>query len=58
MVDANKRIGTARAVLFLKQNGISFSAKGRELEKSTLRLASSGIELSGMANWIKRHNHP
>ena len=40
-VDGNKRTGIACAVLFLQQNGISFSAKNTELEKFTLRVASS-----------------
>ena len=55
-IDGNKRTGIACTVLFLKQNGISFSAKNRELEKFTLRVASSQIELSEIAKWLKDHS--
>jgi death-on-curing protein len=55
-VDGNKRTGIACTVLFLKQNGISFSAKNPELEKFTLRVASSKIRLSEIAKWLKNHS--
>ena len=55
-VDGNKRTGIACTVLFLKQNGISFSAKNPELEKFTLRVASSKIGLSEIAKWLKNHS--
>jgi len=56
-VDGNKRTGIACAVLFLKQNGISFSAKNAELEKFTLRVASSNVGHSVIAKWLKNHSH-
>ena len=55
-IDGNKRTGIACTVLFLKQNGIPFSAKNRELEKFTLRVASSTIGRSEIAKWLKSHN--
>jgi death-on-curing protein len=55
-VDGNKRTGIACAVLFLNQNGISFSAKNPELEKFTLRVASSKIGLPEIAKWLKNHS--
>ena len=55
-VDGNKRTGIACTVLFLKQNGILFSAKNRELETFTLRVASSKIGLPEIANWLKNHS--
>jgi death-on-curing protein len=55
-VDGNKRTGIACTVLFLKQNGISFSAKNPELEKFTLRVACSKISLSEIAKWLKNHS--
>lgn len=55
-IDGNKRTGIACTVLFLKQNGISFSAKNRDLEKFTLRVASSKIELFKIAEWLKDHS--
>jgi death on curing protein len=56
-IDGNKRTGIACTVLFLRQNGIAFSAKNSELEKFTLRVASSKIELSEIAKWLKNHSH-
>jgi death-on-curing protein len=55
-VDGNKRTGIACAVLFLKQNGVSFSAKNAELEKITLRVASSKIRHPEIAQWLKKHS--
>jgi death on curing protein len=57
-VDGNKRTGIACTVLFLKQNGIVFSAKNSELEKFTLRVASSKIKLPEMAKWLEKHCRP
>jgi death-on-curing protein len=56
-VDGNKRTGITCAVLFLKQNGISFSAKNAELEKFTLRVASSNAGRSEIAKWLKKRSH-
>jgi death-on-curing protein len=56
-VDGNKRTGIACAVLFLQQNGISFSAKNTDLEKFTLRVASSRTGRSEIKKWLKRHSH-
>jgi death on curing protein len=56
-VDGNKRTGIACAVLFLQQNGISFSAKNTELEKFTLRVASSNAGRSEITKWLKKHSH-
>jgi death-on-curing protein len=56
-VDGNKRTGIACAVLFLKQNGFSFSAKNAELESFTLRVASSKVGPSESARWLKKHSH-
>jgi death on curing protein len=55
-IDGNKRTGIACTVLFLKQNGISFSAKSQELEKFTLRVASSKVRPSEIAKWLKDHS--
>ena len=56
-VDGNKRTGIACTVLFLQQNGISFSAKNAELEKFTLRVASSKAGRSEITKWLKKHSH-
>lgn len=55
-MDGNKRTGIACTVLFLRQNGIAFSAKNSELEKFTLRVASSKRKLSEIAEWLKNHS--
>jgi death-on-curing protein len=57
-VDGNKRTGIACAVLFLHQNGILFSAKNADMEKFTLRVASSKVGRSEITKWLKKHNHP
>lgn len=56
-IDGNKRTGIACTVLFLRQNGIAFSAKNSDLEKFTLRVASSKIEPSEIAKWLKNHSN-
>ena len=55
-IDGIKRTGIACTVLFLRQNGITFSAKNSELEKFTLRVASSQIKRSEIAVWLKKHS--
>ncbi len=55
-IDGNKRTGIACTVLFLRQNGITFSAKNSELEKFTLRVASSKIKRSEIAVWLKKYS--
>jgi len=55
-IDGNKRTGIACAVLFLRQNGITFSAKNSDLERFTLRVASSKIKPSEIAKWLKNHS--
>ena len=55
-MDSNKRTGIACTVLFLRQNGIVFSAKNTDLEKFTLRVASSNVKQSEIAKWLKYHS--
>ena len=55
-VDGNKRTGIACAVLFLQQNGVSFSARNADLEKFTLRVASSNAGRSEITKWLKKHS--
>jgi death on curing protein len=57
-IDGNKRTGIACTVLFLRQNGVPFSAGNSELEKFTLRVASSKINRSQIAEWLKKHSRP
>lgn len=55
-VDGNKRTGIVCAVLFLQQNGASFSARNAELEKFTLRVASSSARHAEITRWLKKHS--
>ena len=55
-IDGNKRTGIACTVLFLRQNGINFASKNSELEKVTLRVASSKVKRSAIAVWLKKHS--
>lgn len=55
-VDGNKRTGIVCAILFLQQNAVSFSAKNADLEKFTLRVASSKAGRSEIAQWLKKHS--
>ena len=55
-IDGNKRTGIACAILFLRQNGITFSAKNSDLERFTLRVASSKVKLSEIVKWLKNHS--
>jgi len=57
-IDGNKRTGIACTVLFIRQNGFTFSATNSELEKFTLRVASSKIKQAGIAQWLKKHSLP
>ncbi|MBN1453291.1 MAG: type II toxin-antitoxin system death-on-curing family toxin [Anaerolineales bacterium] len=54
-MDGNKRTGIACAVLFLKQNGVTFTAQNSELEKFTLQVAKSELDTGGIAEWFKDH---
>ena len=55
-MDGNKRTGIACTVLFLRRNGIPFSAKNSDLERFTLRVASSKIKPPEIAKWLKNHS--
>jgi death-on-curing protein len=55
-IDGNKRTGIACTVLFLRRNGVNFSATSSDLERFTLRVASSKIKLSEIAKWLRKHN--
>jgi death on curing protein len=54
-MDGNKRTGITCTVLFLRQNGIVFSAKNPELETFTLRVASSKTKHSEITKWLRNH---
>jgi death-on-curing protein len=51
-IDGTKRTGITCAVLFLRQNGFTFSATNAELAKFTLRVATSKINRFEIAEWL------
>ena len=55
-LDGNKRTGIACTVLFLRRNGIVFSANNSELEEFTLHVASGKFRHSEMAKWLQNHS--
>lgn len=50
-------VHNACAALFLQQDGILFLAENAELEKFTLRVASSDAGRSEITEWLKKHSH-
>jgi death-on-curing protein len=56
IADGNKRTGIACAVLFLQQNGVSFSAKNTELAKFPLRVASADAGHPEITKWLRKHS--
>jgi death-on-curing protein len=48
-IDGNKRTGIACTVLFLRRNGVNFSATNSDLQRFTLRVACSKMKLSEIA---------
>ena len=55
-LDGNKRTGIACTVLFLRRNGIGFSANNSEREEFTLRVASGAFRHSEIAKWLQNHS--
>jgi death on curing protein len=53
LVDGNKRIGFATAVLFLELNGYHITASEAEAALQTLALAASEIDQTAYASWLR-----
>lgn len=51
-VDGNKRTGITSAALFLQLNGYHIKTTNDNLEKFTLTIAKSQINLSEITNWF------
>ena len=51
-IDGNKRIGISAAGLFLLQNGFRLETTQAEMERFTLKVASSSVELADIAAWF------
>jgi death-on-curing protein len=55
-LDGNKRTGITAASLFLLQNGFRLETTQAELERFTLRVASSAVEIAEIAAWFQQHS--
>jgi len=53
MVDGNKRLGIAVAVLFLRSNGVRFRVENEEMERFVLQIAMGGVNVEAIEAWLK-----
>jgi len=54
-IDGNKRTGITACARFLYQNGHNLSATNKTVEKFVLLVAAEDIEISIIAEWLKKH---
>lgn len=52
-MDGNKRTGITTAGLFLRINGWKLTASPKDLEIVTLRVATAGIKIPDLADWLR-----
>ena len=55
-VDGNKRTGMTSASVFLEDNGYRIIAKEGEIESFALKVISSRLDISAIAEWFKKHS--
>lgn len=55
-IDGNKRTGLFIMLVFLELNGIKLKSSQSELVRIVTRIASGGLEPSGLIRWIKKHS--
>jgi death-on-curing protein len=53
-VDGNKRTGITTSALFLRANGWRLTADNSGLEEFILQVATSHLEISAIADWLRR----
>lgn len=53
-IDGNKRTAITTASIFLIRNGYKISASNKELERFTLKVASTDTEIKEIAKWFKK----
>lgn len=53
-IDGNKRTAITTASIFLIRNGYKISASNKELERFTLKVASTYTEIQEIAKWFKK----
>lgn len=54
-LDGNKRTGMTAAIVFLNNNGFSFSARKGEILSFALKIVKEKLELVKIAAWLKQH---
>lgn len=57
-IDGNKRTAITAASLFLIRNGFQIKTSNKELERFTLKAASTNLELEEIAGWFRKHSKP
>jgi death-on-curing protein len=57
-VDGNKRTGVTAAGMFLRINGWKLTASPEDLEACTLLVATGGMEVAGLAGWLRKNTLP
>ena len=53
--DGNKRVAFVVMVVFLRLNGLEFSAAEAEVVTTIVALAAGAIDEDALAEWIRRH---
>ncbi len=55
-VDGNKRTAISAASIFLFRNNYTLTVSNKELERFTLRVASTNTEIDEISMWFKKHS--
>lgn len=55
-VDGNKRTGITAASIFLMHNGFQITASNKELERFTVKIASTNTDIEEIAKWFKKQS--
>ena len=58
LIDGNKRTAITAASLFLIRNKHQITATNKELERFTLKVASTNVELKEITVWFRKHAKP
>ncbi len=57
-VDGNKRATITASSLFPARNGQQMDASNQELERFTLKAASTNVEVEEIVEWLKKYTTP
>jgi len=55
-LDGNKRTGAIAAFTFLKLNGWTLTARGRDFERTVLAVAQGKLGKSAVAEFLRKHS--